>query len=374
VIDIDPDLAAAGGGHGPERLRLDVDDPVGTWAPLCDALEGMPTPSVPLSPESRPRALSEPVVAPGGLVFRCDGGDGPALARAWADSLAAAGVVRGRLRANPYPAGREAELEGRAAASAWVVAWMVPRLVAGVDFGYRPMRGWRVRRFPRARLDRLVAFTGARDAPVAVVSSGGGFEVLGHDLASYAGQWLDHGVVTASVLGAGGPAAVLVTTARRGAEMVGVGRAAEGLADDAEQAGELLGELTELVLELAGELAYAVVGVHESGAEAARGAPFREAVPATARAQHSGLSLGVLDQWVLDAGPVQLLTPHHRVTARDVVDESPVKGGELRLVRIGRAADWFSGPERRAQVRNRGRDALAACLPPRRTPLPQPLL
>jgi hypothetical protein len=136
----------------------------------------------------------------------------------------------------------------------------------------------------------------------------------------------------------------------------------------------VLEELTELVLELADELAYAVIGVHETGGDAARGTPFRETTPATARALHSGLSLGVLDQWVLDAAPVQLLTPHHRVAPRDDIDETPVKGTELRLVRIGRPSDWFSGSDRRAQIRNRGRDALAAGLPPRRTPLPPPLL
>jgi hypothetical protein len=258
------------------------------------------------------------------------------------------------------------------------VAWLVPRLVAGVDLDYRPMRGWRVRRFPPERLGRLVAFAGARDGPVAVASSGGGFEVQGHDLASYARQWLEHGAVTASVLG--GPPAppdaspVLVTTARQGAEMVGVGRAGEGLVDDPARAVELLDDLTALVLELAGDLAYAVVGVHGTGAEAARATPFREAVPATARALHGGLSLGVLDQWVLDAGPVQLLTPHHRVAHRDGVAEAGVGGGDLRLVRIGGPADWFSGEARRTAIRNRGRDALAACLPPRRTPLPRPLL
>jgi hypothetical protein len=257
-----------------------------------------------------------------------------------------------------------------------------------VDFGYRSMRGWRLRRFPPNRLDRPVAYLGARDVPVAVASAAGGFEVVGHDLASYVRQWLEHGVATASVpetgtafaAGAAGTGAgdgvvpILVTTERQGAEMVGIGRGGPGLADDPVRGGELLDELTDLVLELADDLAYAVVGIHETGTRLASGTPFREVRPATARALHSGLSLAALDQWVLDAGPVQLLTAHHRVGARDGVDETPVKGSELRLVRIGHPEDWFSGPDPRARIRNRGREALAACLPPRGTRVPSPLL
>jgi hypothetical protein len=371
VIDVDPDLVAAWGRSGPQRLRLEVDDPVGAWGPLCDALDA----------DGAVDTRSDPVVAPGGLVFRSDAdadadtGEGLRRTEAWVRALAASGVTHGRFTVNRYPAEREAELARQAERTSWVVAWMVPRMIAGVDFGYRSMRGWRVRRFPRPRLDRLAAHVGARDAPVVVASSGGGFEVLGHDLASYARQWLEHGVVTASVLGAlPARSPVLVTSTRRGAEMVGVGQAGEGLADDPERAQAVLDELTGLVLDLAGDLAYAVVGVHETGADVVRGTPFRETTPATARALHAGLSLGVLDQWVLDAAPVQLLTPHHRVTRREGIDETPVKGTDLRLVRIGTPADWFSGPARRAQIRNRGRDALAACLPPRRTPLPPPRL
>ena len=380
MIEIDPDLVAAWGEPGSQRLRLEVDDPVGAWAPLCDVLEGV--------------AHGRPVVAPGGLLFRCEAGDGDAGAgagagdggevlRAWAAALSAAGVTRGRLTRNPSPAEHEADQARRCAAASWLVAWMVPRRVGGLDLGYRSLRGWRVRRFPPAHLDRLATFVGARAAPVPVVSPAGGCEVLGQDLASYARQWLEHGVTTASVLGPlPAPSPVLVVTAHRGAEMVGVGQAGEGLIDDPDRAGEVLDDLTELVLELAGDLAYAIVGVHESGAEAMRGTPFREAVPATARARHGGLSLDVLDQWVLDAGPVQLLTRHHRLRRREGVEETPLKGSELRLVRIGRPADWFAGDPaggsggraRRDQVRNLGRDALAACLPPGGTPLPQPVL
>jgi hypothetical protein len=377
VIDIDPELVAAWDEpDATHRLRLEVDDPVGAWAPLCEALASLPD----AGREALPLALSEPVVAPGGLVFRCENGDADLLTTAWARALSDAGVTRGRLTVNRYPAGREAALTGRAGQAAWLVAWLVPRLTAGVDFGYRSLRGWRVRRFPPAHLPRLARRVGARGTAVPVVSAGGTFEIVGHDLASYAGQWLEHGVATASFPaplgdsdGDGSGSPVLVTTVRRGAEMVGVGHAAPGLIDDTDRAAVLLAELTDLVVELADDLAYAVVGVHDSGAQALRGTPFREQVPATARALHGGLSLSALDQWVLDAAPVQLLTPHHQVNRRDGIDLTEIKGSDLRLLRIGQPSDWFSGPARRTQVRNRGREALAAGLPPRHTPLPPPL-
>jgi hypothetical protein len=313
-------------------------------------------------------------------VFRCEGGDADRLTSAWAQALDADGVTRGRLTVNSYPAEREVALSAEVARAGWLVAWLVPRLTGGVDIGYRSLRGWRVRRFPQAHLSRLANLVGARGTAVPVVSSGGTFEILGHDLASYAGQWLEHGSVTAS-FPAGSPASpaspdgspVLVTTVRRGAEMVGVGHVAAGLADDADRASVLLAGLTDLVVELADDLAYAVIGVHDTGSHALRGTPFREQVPATARALHGGLSLSALDQWVLDAAPVQLLSPHHQVSGRDGIDLVDIKGTDRRLLRIGQPADWFSGPARRTQVRNRGREALAAGLPPRRTPLPPPL-
>jgi hypothetical protein len=76
---------------------------------------------------------------------------------------------------------------------------------------------------------------------------------------------------------------------------------------------------------------------------------------------------------VLDAAPVQVLSRHHKVSERDGLVEEPLPAGR-RLLRIGRPADWFSGAARRSQVRNRGREAMAACLPPAHTPLPAPLL
>jgi hypothetical protein len=436
VIDIDPRLVAAWGEpeatqpQATHRMRLEVDDPVGTWAPLCDALgaHGASSSSLGLPREALPLALSDPVVAPGGLVFRCEGGDADRLTSAWAQALDADGVTRGRLTVNGYPAEREAALSAEVARAGWLVAWLVPRLSAGVDLGYRSLRGWRVRRFPPAHLSRLANLVGARGTAVPVVSAGGTFEIVGHDLASYAGQWLEHGSVTASFpaaspgsispgrssdggspdgspavvspqastrLGVGdadappvpaaslsqasagasaGGSPVLVTTVRRGAEMVGVGHVAAGLVDDADCAAALLSGLTDLVVELAEDLAYAVIGVHDPGVHSLRGTPFREQVPATARALHGGLSLSALDQWVLDAAPVQLLSPHHQVTGHDGIELTDIKGTDRRLLRIGEPADWFAGPARRTQVRNRGREALAAGLPPRRTPLPPPLV
>jgi hypothetical protein len=70
---------------------------------------------------------------------------------------------------------------------------------------------------------------------------------------------------------------------------------------------------------------------------------------------------------------VQLLNHHHRVDTGGEVTEESLPGGR-RLVRIGALDDWFDGPARRTQIRNRGRQALSACLPPPRTPVPPAVL
>jgi len=367
VIHMDPAVVGdwrRGGARN--ALCLELDDPAAGWPALCDVLDEVPA------------GWSEVVVAPDGLLFGgvTDVDPAPALAEVVA-RLGERGVASGRLTVDRHADDAQpGALLDLAETTSWVAAWLVPLMVPGLSFTYRTLREWRIRRFPPARLTDVVADLVA-GSPVEVARvgwSGGAFEVPAADLPAYARRWTEHGTTTTSALAETLPeAAVLVTTVRRGTELVGVGHAGVGLLDDRPRAETALEELTELIVGLADVLAYAVVGVHETGREAALGTPFRETEPATARARSRGLSLAALDQWVLDAAPVQLLSTHHRVNPGDDVTEEPVAAGR-RLVRIGTPTDWFSGPTARSQVRNRGRQALSACLPPPKTPMPAPLL
>lgn len=375
MIEIDP--AVFDGWRDGERrnaLCLEVDDPGRAWAALCDVLDELAAaPTV--------RGWSEVLAAPAGLLFCCLGDEPRPVLDELVRRLSERGVADGRVvldaAADDAQPDRWLDL---AASTSWVTAWLVPLMVPGVDYTYRTLREWRVRRFAPVVVDRvvrhLVAHGPAGHDEARVGWPGGALWVPVADLPAHARRWVEHGIVTTtSAIGEADPgAAVLVTSVRRGTELLGVGRAAAGLVDDEARATAALEELTELVVSLAEGLAYAVVGVHESGRLPATGTPFREVVPATARAQSRGLSLAALDQWVLDAGPVQLLNPHHQLAAADGVTEEPVAGGR-RLVRVGTPGEWFgAGPAGRTLVRNRGRAALAACLPPPRTPMPAALL
>lgn len=370
MIDIDPAVVAEwhtdGVGNG---LCLEVDEPEAAWSALLDVFDEVPTSPV-------PNAWSEAVVTPRGLLFRC-ATDGPdeALA-ALATRLAERGLT-GRLTLAGGPDEPAAvALRDFAEATSWVMAWLVPLRVPGLTFRYRAPREWRIRRFQAGQVERILGvlddFDPTGDARVGW--SGGAFEVPAADVVRHVSCWLEHGVTTTSLLGDPGAAApVIVTSVVRGSELLGIGRAGEGLVDDTATATALVERLSELLVEVAGHVAYAVVGVHETGRTAAVGAPFREVVPATARAQSGSLSLRALDQCVLDAAPVQVLSPHHQVGSYQGLELESLPEGR-RLLRIGRPDDWCSGATRRAQVRNLGRAALASCLPPARTPMPAPLL
>lgn len=366
MIDIDPVVHTAWRqGDEPNRLRLVVDDPVAAWPALSDVFDEVGA------------TWSEAVVTPDGVLFHCAAADPGATLGAVVTRLSERGVQVGLITVDDACDDDRAEAFRQLIEStAWITAWLVPLKVRGLDFTFRAPREWRNRRFPRAFVDPFVAaFVAEGPGAVAQVQwSGGCFELPGDDLKRFVPCWLEHGITTAVVLGDAAPdAPVLVTSMRRGSELLGIGTAGVGLADDPERAGDVLHCLTDLVVAVTGEVAYAVVGVHETGTAAAAGTPFREVVPATARVQNSTLSLRSLDQWVLDAAPVQVLTSHHRVGERADIVTEPLPGGR-RLVRIGTPADWFSGPTRRAQIRNRGREALAASLPPPKTPLPEPYI
>ena len=374
MIEIDP--AVAGGwrpGDARNSLCLAIDDPVRCWAGLCDVLDELVAPPA-------LREWSGVMVSPAGLLF-CGWGDDPrAVLAELGPRLAERGLTAGRLTLDVDDDGSQPEaLLDVVAATSWVTAWMVPLMVPGVDFNYRTLREWRVRRFPSGCAARVaehaVAHARPDTGPARVGWLGGLLEVPPDRLPWYAQRWVEHGLICVSTgLGDAHPgASVLVTSVRRGTELLGVGRAGAGLVDDAATARGVVEELTELIVSMADVLAYAVIGVHEDGRLPAIATPFREVAPATARAQSRGLSLAALDQWVLDAAPVQLLNRHHRLSPGDDVTEQEVTAGR-RLVRIGALDDWFSGPERRTQIRNRGRQALAACLPPPRTPVPPAVL
>ena len=378
MIDIDP--AVLGGwrqGGKANGLCLEVDDPVGAWPALCEVFDEVATAPASMPTERAPHSWSEAVVTPWGVLFRCTTDAPVPTLDELATRLGERGIVSGRLtfdtRADDTHPGALLDVAER---TSWIAAWLVPLMVPGLSFSYRTLREWRIRRFPSDRVARVVsAMVDQTTVDEALVGwSGGSFELSATDLPDQAARWLGHGITTTSVLGTvdtAGP--VLVTSVRRGTELMGVGHAGTGLVDDLPRMSILLDQLTDLIVELSDVLAYAVIGVHETGRAPAMGLPFREAVPATARAQSRGLSLAALDQWVLDAAPVQLLSPHHQLSKRDgIVDEALPSG--RRLVRIGTPEDWFSGATRRTQVRNRGREALAACLPPPKTPMPAPLL
>lgn len=377
MIAIDPAVRAAWRqGAGTNRLRLVVDDPVAAWPALSDVFDEVVA-------ASDNGTWSEAVVTPEGVLFRGAADDPDVTLGALVTRLGERGVQAGRLVVDDACDQQAAELRQLAARTAWIVAWLVPLKVKGLEVTFRAPREWRNRRFPVDLVRQLVA-TVVADVPDAaghVMWSDGCFDLPAASLDQFAPCWMEHGITTAAVLGDVGPDApdapdapdvpVLVTSMHRGSELLGVGTAGAGLADDPARAGAVLARLTDLVTSLAGDVAYAVVGVHETGAAAADGVPFREVVPATARVRHNALSLRSLDQWVLDAAPVQVLTRHHQVGERDgiVVHDLPA---DRRLVHIGTPDDWFSGPTRRAQIRNRGREALAPSLPPPKTPLPEP--
>ena len=342
------------------------------WPALSDVFDEVAT-------ASDDHTWSEAVVTPAGVLFRCTSDEPDATLGALVARLGERGVQAGTLTVDDGCDEREAAFRRYAERTAWITAWLVPLRVAGLDFTFRAPREWRVRRFPVDLIERVVADFLA-EAPAGAGAGAqvqwpdGCFDLPGDDLRAFVPNWLEHGITTATVLGdVAADAPVLVTSMRLGAELLGIGTAGVGLADDEARAVAVLDRLTSLVASLAGEVAYAVVGVHETGAAAAEGAPFREVVPATARAQHATLSLRSLDQWVLDAAPVQVLSPFHQLGERAGIVSEPLAGNR-RLVRIGTPADWFSGSTRRAQIRNRGREALAACLPPPKTPLPVPQL
>ena len=366
MIAIDP-AVVSGWRRGGERnaLRLELDDPVGAWPALCDVLDEVPS------------GWSEVLVTPGALLFcRVADDAGPELDEV-VSRLGERGVGTGRLTVDrDADATQPGALLDLAETTSWVAAWLVPLMVPGLSFTYRTLREWRIRRFPADRLvdvaTDLVASSPVKTARVGW--SGGALELPAAQLPGHVRHWMEHGITTTSALGEVLPeASVLVTSVRRGTELLGIGQAGVGLIDDRPRATALLEQLTELIVDLADVLAYAVVGVHETGREPALGTPFRETEPATARARSRGLSLAALDQWVLDAAPVQLLSPHHHVSGGEGVVEELLANGR-RLVRIGTPDDWFSGPASRTQVRNRGRQALAACLPPPKTSMPAPLL
>jgi hypothetical protein len=373
VIDIDP--AVAGGwrpGDARNSLCLAVDDPVRSWAALCDVLDELVTPPA-------LREWSSVLVAPAGLQF-CGWGDDPRPVLAeLGPRLAERGLTAGRLSLDDDDGSQPEALLDVAAASSWVTAWLVPLMVPGVDFTYRTLREWRVRRFPPGCAAKVaahaVAMAGPGAGPARSGWLGGIVEVPPDELPHFAQRWVEHGIICVSTgLGSfDATPSVLVTSVRRGTELLGVGRAGVGLVDDLVAARRVVDELTELIVSMADVLAYAVIGVHEDGRMPAIATPFREVVPATARAQSRGLSLAALDQWVLDAAPVQLLNRHHRLSRGGDVTEEAVSA-DRRLVRIGGLDDWFSGPSRRTQIRNRGRQALADCLPPPRTPMPPAVL
>jgi hypothetical protein len=382
VISIDPAVVARWRTEGaPNELCLEVADPPAAWSALLDVFDEVPTTPV-------ANAWSEAVVTPRGLLFR-GSSDRPDEALAALTTRLGERGLTGRLTVDggPDEAGAEA-FRAFAGAASWVMAWLVPLRVPGLNVSYRAPREWRVRRFRPGQVDRVLeVLTDLRPAGKALVSwSGGAFDVPAADLPAHVGHWLEHGATTASLLGdpadpadpadpvdLAAAAPVVVTSVVRGSELLGVGRAGTGLVDDTAAATALLDRLAAALVELADGLAYAVVGVHETGRCAAVGEPFREAVPATARAQSGSLSLRALDQWVLDAAPVQILSPHHQVGEAQGLELEALEG-DRRLLRIGRPDDWFSGPTRRAHVRNLGRAALAGCLPPARTPMPAPLL
>ncbi len=373
MIDIDP--AVAGGwrpGDARNSLCLAVDDPVRSWAALCDVLDELVTPPA-------LREWSSVLVAPAGLQF-CGWGDDPRPVLAeLGPRLAERGLTAGRLSLDDDDGSQPEALLDVAAASSWVTAWLVPLMVPGVDFTYRTLREWRVRRFPPGCAAKVaahaVAMAGPGAGPARSGWLGGIVEVPPDELPHFAQRWVEHGIICVSTgLGSfDATPSVLVTSVRRGTELLGVGRAGVGLVDDLVAARRVVDELTELIVSMADVLAYAVIGVHEDGRMPAIATPFREVVPATARAQSRGLSLAALDQWVLDAAPVQLLNRHHRLSRGGDVTEEAVSA-DRRLVRIGGLDDWFSGPSRRTQIRNRGRQALADCLPPPRTPMPPAVL
>lgn len=370
MIDIDPAVVAqwrtGGDGNG---LCLAVDEPEAAWSALLDVFDEVPT-----SPE--PNAWSEAVVTPRGLLFRCSTDRPDETLAALATRLGERGLT-GRLTAEGSPSEPEAEaLRAFAEATSWVMAWLVPLRVPGVNFNYRAPREWRIRRFQPGQVERIMGvlddLSPAGDARVGW--SGGAFEVPADDVVRHVSCWLEHGVTTTSVLGDPAAAApVIVTSVVRGSELLGIGRAGVGLVDDTATATALVERLSQTMVAVASDVAYAVVGVHETGRTAAVGAPFREVVPATARAQSGSLSLRALDQWVLDAAPVQVLSAHHQVGPYQDLELEPLPD-ERRVLRIGRPDDWCSGATRRAQVRNLGRAALASCLPPAHTPMPAPLL
>lgn len=370
MIDIDP-AVIAGWRQGDEanRLRLVVDDPIAAWPALSDVFDEVAT-------GSDQHSWSEAVVTPDGVLFRCAAADPEATLGAVVTRLGERGVQVGLITIDDACDGKAEEIRRLTEGTAWIAAWLVPLKVRGLDFTFRAPREWRNRRFPGDLVQRMVA-TLVADAPGAIAKvqwSDGCFELAADELQRFVPCWLEHGITTAIMLGdASEDAPVLVTSIRRGSELLGIGTAGVGLADDPKRAGAVLDRLTDMVVSLAGEVAYSVIGVHETGVAAAAGTPFREVVPATARVQHSALSLRSLDQWVLDAAPVQVLTRHHQVGERDDIVAEPLPDGR-RLVRIGTPDDWFSGPVRRAQIRNRGREALAASLPPPKTPLPEPHL
>lgn len=371
MIEIDPAIADGWRQDGlPNGLRLEVEDPVGAWPALCDVCDEIPT-----SPT--PQGWSEALVLPDAVLFRCVADDPSSILVELVKRLGQRGIGRGMLTVDTTrDDSQPGALLDVVDTTSWIVAWLVPLMVPGISFTYRSLREWRIRRFPGEQLQELVTAMVERSphAEARVGWPGGVLHLPASDLPVHTRHWLEHGITTTSGLGEPEPGASVVTTSvLRGTELVGLGYAGVGLVDDVARASAHLDELTEVIVGLADLLAYAVIGVHETGRMPAMGTPFREAVPATARARSRGLSLAALDQWVLDAAPVQLLSPHHVVSERDGVIEKAV-GNHRRLVRIGTPEDWFSGSTRRTQVRNYGRLALAACLPPPRTPMPASLL